>query len=463
MPWLPSIIGVPLNAAGSRGPYFFLRFAFWLALSLVIPDYVPTGRADEAILLDGTRRAGDLRFHEEKFTFISAGEASPLPWQKLDRVEPTRKPTVEPAMPFSWEATLTNGDRFACRLADIETNVLIADSSWFQGLRIRRTAIRSLERPQGWTNWLRQNLAKETRDWKETREMGEATPHTGIGSLELGPVVKVLEFTPDTPLPLGRISLQMRDMPPSQTRWQLQVGVDGDHRFQTLKVLFGGKPPCELQAPGLDVVRQDVQCAESVLLQLEISEHSLRLTINGRLAGWTKRGFPDAQLRSLSLRPEIPLVASSQARLTLQDFAVARRLGPLARPPMHPELDEVWLESGDQVFGNFRAMDAQGLELATALGVQRIPFNQVRGLYPRRIATRELQLPAPWQLALFDPSDPEPSRLTGLIRTWGEREIIMVHPLLGELKLPRSHVRAVAQAEQSPNVLGPNTKKAIKP
>lgn len=440
-------------------------FAYVLVWSLPFVSGAYPARGDDAVLLGGSRRPGLLRFRDEKFEFVPAGANAPLPWDQLDRVELKASTNLPPAPPFWWQATLTNGDHFACHVQEIESNAILTDSSWFQGLRVRRNSIRALERPSGWASWLRQDLSKEARGWKEVREEGDAPPTPGLDGLTLGSSFKSLQFIPESPLRLGKLSLQMTEtLPGSGTRWRLLLGIDGDGAFHRIQILFDGNAPAEMQAPGLKVLRQDINGNHAaVLLQVEISEASIRLMVNGRLASWVERGFRDARLRSLGLEPDAPLAAGSPAKLRLQQFAVARRLEPLERPAAHPELDEVWLESGDQVFGSFGSLDSQYLELGTARQPRKILCSQVRGLYPKEPGLRDLPQPAPWRLTLLDPSGAEPSHLTGVIRVWGEREIIMIHPLLGQLKIPRSQVQAVAQAEPAPVRFKANPPRAIKP
>ena len=60
-----------------------------------------------------------------------------------------------------------------------------------------------------------------------------------------------------------------------------------------------------------------------------------------------------------------------------------------------------------------------------------------------------MSLPAPWLLTLIDPGAVEPAHLTGVVRTWGDWEIVLIHPLLGELKIPRSQIKSIAQAKTS--------------
>ena len=435
-----------------------------LALLLVTLSVFQTlvARGDEAILLDGSRRQGELRFHDERLDFFLPGQNTPVPWPQLDRVVLAQKP-LEPssAPPFWWQVTLSNGDNFACQLIELESNAIICDAAWFQGLRVRRNAIRALERPLGWAPWLRQEFAKEARGWKETRDGPEAPATVGAGGLALGAGVKTLQFTPDSPLPLGKVLLRLREVAPtSGLRWQLRLGIEEAGTFQPIKIVFGGNELVDLEAPGLKSLQQAVRLSEpGTLLQVEITPAHIHVSANERLAAWTERGYRAARLRSLSLEPlNAPNEAESPAKLMVQEFALARRLEPLPRPPAHPDLDEVWLESGDSLFGAYRLFNAQFLELAMASTSRQILWSQIRGLYPQQPVAWELALPAPWQLTVSDPSSLEPAHLSGVVRSWSEREVVLIHPLMGELKVPRNQIKSV-----TPSSLKPAPPKSRKP
>ena len=459
---------IPGNCRSTGSALFWVarRCFFPIAIALASLVGTATAHGDDAILLDGSHHPGELRFRDERFEFFLAGQNEPLLWPRLDRVGLSPKALAPLAPPFWWQVTLTNGDHFACHLAEIESNAIICDSSWFQGLRVRRNAIRAIERPLGWAPWLRQDFSKEARGWKETRESGETPPTLGLGGLSLGAPAQMLQFTPDAPLPFGQVFLHLKDpASASGKRWQLRLRIDGDGAFHSIKILFGGNAPVEMQAPGLKTLQQDVRLADTeILLQVEIGPALIQVNANARLASWIEHGFRVARLRSLSLEPADPAKdAKSPVKLLVQEFVVARRLEPLPRPPAHANLDEVWLESGDQLFGSYRSLSSQFLELGTAREPRRILCSQIRGLYPKQLVARSVSLPAPWRLTLADPCCAEPSRLTGVIRSWGQRDVILIHPLLGELKIPRSQIQSVAQASSKTTDARPHPTQVPKP
>ncbi len=363
-------------------------------------------RADEAFLRDGTHSTGALSFLDGQFSFAEARSKGAVSWSRIDRVEPTGKQSSAQIPPYWWQAILVNGDRFACNLAEIESNALILDSPWFQGLRVRRSMIRSLERPVGWTPWLHQDLVKDVRGWKEIRDTGESASPLGMTGLTLGASTKTLQFTPEAPLACGLIVLLLKNASPKEaSRWQLRLVIERDGALQPLIMQLHVNGNTKFQADGLEFRERSARLdGDSFLIEIELGQKFFAASVNRHLIAWNEQGLPNARLRALSLEAVEGQPDQKPVKLIVQEFAVARRLESLRRPPAHPEVDEVWLESGDQVFGEFRAINSQQLQLMASHTLRRIPCSQVRGLYPKKENAPGVVLTAPWQFKLNDPA-----------------------------------------------------------
>jgi hypothetical protein len=418
------------------------------------------------VLLNGKRVPGTLRFGAGTFTFVSGQAAEILPWSQIDRVEPANRGVPGIPAPCWWQARLINGDQFSCRLQEIESNAFVCDSAWFQSLRIRRGAIRALERPQGWCPFLVQELGRDIHGWKETHETGEPTAAVSIGGLALGPLTKSLQFVPEAPLPLGRIVLALKDgASGGGKRWQVRLELEVDSKTHQLIVTVGANAGVDVQSSTLELRRQGGQISGStILVDFESGAESFRVQANGKLVSWTGTGLPRVRLRRLALEPAPGAPPQDgTSRLTLQEFAVVRRLPPLPRPPSHPELDEVWLESGDQAFGLFQSLNARELTLAMPNVSRRLPTERIRGLFPKAASIYHPRAATLWQITLVDPGGAEPARFTGKIRSWDDTSVVLVHSLLGELKLPAAQVRSVSRVHASPIELLPGPTKDAKP
>ncbi len=442
-----------------------VAFLATLLFAIVFLQAAPT-RADEAVLLNGKLVPGTLRFGDGKLTFASIKPGELIPWSQIDRVEPARQSVSDLSIPFWWQARLINGDQFYCHVQEIESNAIVCDSSWFQNRRVRRGVVQALERPQGWCPLVLQDLGRDAHGWQETRETGETLTPVGLGGLALGPLTRGLQYAPDGPVPLGRIALVLKDTTGNGgKRWRFRLELETDKGKQSVSLTFGANARVDLQSPGLELRHQNGQISGStIVVDIDSGEASFRVQVNGQLVGWTETGLKNVRLRSLVLdaAPDAP-PPDGTARLTLHEFALARRLEPIPRPPSHPELDEAWLESGDQIFGQFQSLSARELGLAMRNATRRIPSRLIRGLYPRSAPVYSGAATTLWQFSLVDLAGAEPARLTGTIRSWDKSSVVIVHSLLGEVKVPAAHVRSVAQIHSSPIELRPEPNKVIKP
>jgi hypothetical protein len=230
-------------------------------------------------------------------------------------------------------------------------------------------------------------------------------------------------------------------------------------------VTIGANAGVDVQSSTLELRRQSMQISgTTILLDFESGAESFRVQVNGKLVSWTETGLPKVRLRHLALEPAPGAPPQDgTSKLTLQEFAVARRLPPLPRPPSHPELDEVWLEASDQAFGRFQSLNAGELALAIPNVSRRLPTRQIRGLFPMAGSVYYPRAATLWQITLVDPGGAEPARFTGTIRSWDNTSAVLVHSLLGELKFPSAQVRSVSRVHASPIELLPGPTKDPKP
>ncbi|CAN5187226.1 hypothetical protein BH10PLA2_BH10PLA2_18260 [soil metagenome] len=414
---------------------------YWLACSTACVSV----RADEAVLINGKRVPGELRIVNDKFQFIPANAEALLPSNQIDHVDVSKQQGLRATVPHWWEASLVNGDRFGCHIDEIESTTFLCSSSWFQGLRIRRGAVRAFTRPGGWTPVLLEDLARDSRGWKETHDTGETTVPLGVGGLSLGPPTKVLSFAPEKPIAFGRMVLLLKDASASTiSRWRLRVELESNQGLQTITVRWGANANVDVQASGL-AMRQQATTLDgtAILLDFESGREFFRVQANGHLAAWTERSVKDVRLHKLSLESVDASPLDGTAKLMVQEFVVARRLDPLPRPPEHRELDEVWLESGDQLFGELRSLNSRELGVLSRNLPRRIGASQVRGLFPRQLPVHTGPQAPAWRLKLLDPSGNEASTFTGVVKLWDAKTVVLEHALLGELRLPRSQIISI--------------------
>src|SRR6202040_3387271 len=76
-----------------------------------------------------------------------------------------------------------------------------------------------------------------------------------------------------------------------------------------------------------------------------------------------------------------------QGEMWFDSLQLAAKAAPARRTPGPPELDEVWLASGDQVFGTVLQADAHAVVLEGGFGKRTFPWSNVRGVFFRSEAS----------------------------------------------------------------------------
>ena len=110
-------------------------------------------------------------------------------------------------------------------------------------------------------------------------------------------------------------------------------------------------------------------------------------------------------------------------------------------PPADPSQDEVWLLSGDQLFGRVLRTDGRSVVLDARFGRRTLPWTAVRGIYLRRqAAPARPETAGRVRLAIDNGADAEPDRLEGVVLALDEGRCRLRHPLFGELNLERGRV-----------------------
>ena len=121
---------------------------------------------------------------------------------------------------------------------------------------------------------------------------------------------------------------------------------------------------------------------------------------------------------------------------------VAMKAVPARRTPGPPELDEVWLASGDQVFGAVRQADAHAVVLEGGFGKRTFPWSNVRGVFFRSEANPPT-LKQSVEVRFRSAPGVSPDQLIGIIIDLNERELVLQHPVLGKLAIARSRLERI--------------------
>jgi hypothetical protein len=130
--------------------------------------------------------------------------------------------------------------------------------------------------------------------------------------------------------------------------------------------------------------------------------------------------------------------------LTIPRIAASALIHPSANqrhPAGDPEQDEVWLSSGDQVFGMILATDRRQIDLRGRFGQRSFAWSDVRGLYFRRPTLPPRTTEGDHvRIGVRSGIGPEADRLEGTVQSLDDRRLVLRHAVLGEVAIDRAHL-----------------------
>ncbi|MCI0379645.1 MAG: hypothetical protein L0215_18715 [Gemmataceae bacterium] len=169
--------------------------------------------------------------------------------------------------------------------------------------------------------------------------------------------------------------------------------------------------------------------------QLEWTEGVARLFVDDQLLGETRRGAIDGPT-ALECRSK-----GAKKTLHLDGLVLAKRIAPMIWPPAEDGQDWLWSESGDQLFGNIAAADADKIVLQASPRV--FTWTTQRGLF---FAGKSLSTPgvggeggAEYAVKVYFRSAPgwPDDVLAGQVTEFSASRLQLRHTVLGEVEIPR--------------------------
>jgi hypothetical protein len=180
-------------------------------------------------------------------------------------------------------------------------------------------------------------------------------------------------------------------------------------------------------------------------LVVRFTPSSLVVACDDEVLWYTLERGPGGPLRSLSLKCA-PLAPDAKTRGAVAWAAVSleRAVDGLPRPPAEEGQDEVWLASGDQVFGKALRADRRAVTLEGRFGTRSFAWADLRGLYLAREPVKARPVEgARVTLGLRSGLNAEEDVLTATLSALDDKVLTLRHLLLGELRIDRRFVATV--------------------
>jgi hypothetical protein len=411
-----------------------------LCLATLLPA---TGAAEEAVLPDGQRRPGTLTFAGGRLHFQPEGSTAALALADLQAVRFAALPLPPLLAGRAHRVLLPHGQSLTGQLLDLDEQRLHLRTAWANRLTIPRPAVAAITQLPGWDVFFAPDLEPDLKGWSATGTppLAEQLSPAGQRCLELNRPGQTVAHDLARPIEAGWFAVDFQAAEAAGARWSAEA----DFGARTVRVVLAGEGEAyRPEVPGVEgkSFRRPATPGWH-RLRLDFAPDRLAITLDDA-ALWSAEGRgPGGALRQIRLTcAEGGGSEERRGGVMFADVSLARPLPEGPHPPSDPRQDEVWLTSGDQVFGRVPRANGQRLELSGRFGTRALSWGDVRGSFFRAGAP-----PAPAgdddavRVWLAPGAGEQHDELVGAVRGLDERWLTLEHPLLGECKIERGRLR----------------------
>ena len=298
----------------------------------------------------------------------------------------------------------------------MDKRAVVLRTAWAERVAVPRDGLVSLTHLPGWRTLIREDFA------------GKPTPLTkadrAVAVAVAGKVVA------------GRVGVLFQDAAP-ESRWV----VEAEFATRIVRVRFAGDA-VSVDAGGLRGTAYPVKrSGEARKLTLAFSPGSLRIACDDS-ALWHSPDLGPGELKRVRIVHQ-----GGDGKVGIRGVIVEVAEPTRRHPSGDPKRDELWLASGDQLFGDVKRADARGIEIEGKFGTRSYAWKELRGWFPRRIGGVAGKTPTGIAVRLEIHSGLRAERdvLRGVLTALDAKSATFHHRLLGELTIPRANIASVEQ------------------
>jgi hypothetical protein len=130
--------------------------------------------------------------------------------------------------------------------------------------------------------------------------------------------------------------------------------------------------------------------------------------------------------------------------IAFDEFTITHTAEVLRRPTDTSTEDEMWMMSGDQLFGRLLRLDRHEVAWEGRYGKRSASWADVRGVFPQRpVLPTTTTEGAQVRVWLRPARGNEPDELHGVVRAFDERKLTLRHAVLGDLEIERTRLLRV--------------------
>lgn len=406
-----------------------------------------TTRADEAVLPNGQRVRGELTSDGQgRLLFQSFGQQLPLPLARLHHVcfPLQRLAPLRAGAPF--QVVLCDDQHLTGELLELGKEQVKLRTVWREALTIPRSAAAAVKQAPGFVTIVLDDFEKDLKSWrvKGVPRLSPARHVSGRQSLCFaGP--GQAEYTLAAPLAAGRAGISFcAGSRTTRLPCQIEAEFAASAGWSIVRVLSdpqGGGYTAEVSGTAASNARLPRKEGWQ-RLELEFGQDQLVLSIDDAVLLSCRQPGSGGALRKIRLACiGLPPGTSGGSEVYFDDFSLARAVPELKHPEGDSEQDEVWLVSGDQLFGKVVDATENKIHLHALFGLRTLPWSDVRGVYFRLsnpvTRKREQESVRVW---LQPGTGLEPDILDGSVVLFDNRRLVLRHEVLGELEIDRKRL-----------------------
>ncbi len=349
---------------------------------------------------------------------------------------------------------LAGNQHLTGELVGLDEKELRLRTAWSEQLSIPRHALLAIEQLPGWLTFHDDDFETDLKAWTLTGQpaLSDRQHTSGERSLLIDRPGQAAEYTLPTPLEFGRAGINFHD--PGNTagaRWVVEAEFVKGDVVHAVKVTVAGESDKYIaeafRAP--DMLRDVPRASGWHRLEIRFSgEYMLSGVDNAVLASW-KHG-PEGSLRKLRISCVAQAgVTTARGEVFFDDFSLARSLDVLPHRVEDATQDELWLASGDQLFGQVLRADRRTIRFRSRSDTRTFAWGEVRGIFLRNevppVAAGLKPAPHPTEgehvrIWLRPGVGAATDELEGVLLALDDKHVTIRHPLLGKMEIERGRL-----------------------
>jgi hypothetical protein len=395
---------------------------FWIALFLATPL-----TAEEILLRDGTRLTGSLQWQQPRLQLSVSGKAIPR-----DQVDSVRWKVSSPRLSSALRlvAHLEAGEQIVGEPLRLDEKTLYIRPTWGEVLALPRAGIARLEQLPGWQPHLYEPFDTPGKEWT-------GKPTFREGKLLLGREPARLKLKS---LSVGKLSFNVVPTVLKEGSAGCELHFTQEGKNQTLKIDWSG-PEETIGVRGdakPELTGNIRRTGQAQRLTIELSLDRLAIDLDNQLLWNQTTGAGSLQ--------EITFQRSAGDEPVAIDHLLLLQPVPVAGPRDWADLGRDGMRSAQgniETFGQLMALEPQGIRWKQGTSSHLNRWTESREWHFARQAVVEQETAGEQVQLRLRSGEGLTDTLSGAIRSWSERTVELVHPLLGVVTVPRERIEEI--------------------